>query len=114
MFKKTDTKLDPFAARIRKIAAAPVEEHAYSSVKPDLGRAQREATFRQGVITTRGGERMPVVIKNLSTTGVRIEFLRDIQLGDHVLIRESTLRLNTWAEVTWQGRGEAGLKFVKP
>lgn len=113
MFGKKPDKPDPLADRLRKIAAAPVEEHVYSSVKPDMGRAKREATFKQGTLTTRGGERIPVVVKNVSTTGARVEFFRDVELGDHVLITESTLRLNTWAEVMWQARGAAGLKFVK-
>lgn len=96
-----------------EISAAPVEEPNPSNAHEATGRARREATFKQGTVTTRGGERVPVVIKNVSATGVRIEFFRDVTLGDHVLITESTLRLNTWAEVMWQSRGAAGLKFVK-
>ncbi len=113
MFKKpgNNQEDDPLASRMRKISAAPVEEHSYTSAQ-NKGRAKREATFKQGTITTRGGERVPVVIKNVSVTGARIEFFRDVTLGDHVLITEPTLRLNIWAEVMWQSRGAAGLKFV--
>jgi hypothetical protein len=114
MFKKPGNNRapDPLADRMRKIADVPVEEHTYSSVHEQSGRAPREPTFKQGTITTRGGERVPVVLKNVSKTGVRIEFFRDVELGDHVLITEPTLRLNIWAEVMWQSRGAAGLKFV--
>jgi hypothetical protein len=114
MFKKTDNnKPDPLGDRMRKIAgAAPTEDTVYSSVKPNAKRAEREPTFKQGTVTTRGGERIPVVLKNVSSTGVRIEFFRDVQLGDHVLITEPTLQIRTWAEVMWQSRGAAGLKFV--
>lgn len=113
MFKKGKSEaFDPLADRMRKISNVSVEEHTYSSVQEQAGRAAREATFKQGTITTRGGERIPVVLKNVSKTGVRIEFFREVELGDHVLITEPTLRLNIWAEVMWQSRGAAGLKFV--
>jgi hypothetical protein len=106
---------DPLANRMRRISGAsagPVEEVTYSSMQQNK-RAERTATFKQGTITTRGGERVPVVVKNISSTGVRIEYFRDVQLGDHVLITEPTLQIRTWAEVMWQGRGAAGLKFVR-
>ena len=59
------------------------------------------------------GERVDVVVKNVSDTGARVEFMRDIQLPDRVLLSEPTLRLKTWAYVIWQTRGAAGLQFVK-
>jgi hypothetical protein len=117
MFKKPGSKNeDPLANRMRKISGAPVgvpEEITYSSVQQTNKRAERTATFKQGTITTRGGERIPVVVKNVSSTGARIEFFRDVQLGDHVLLSEPTLQIRTWAEVVWQGRGAAGLNFVR-
>jgi hypothetical protein len=114
MFKKPgkNEPYDPLADRMRKISTVPVEEQTYSSVHEQTGRQTREPTFKQGTVTTRGGERIPVVVKNVSKTGARIEFFRDVTLGDHVLITEPTLRLNIWAEVMWQSRGAAGLKFV--
>ena len=54
-----------------------------------------------------------MVVKNVSETGARIEFLRDITLPDRVLLSEPTLRLRLWAYVAWQERGKAGLEFVK-
>ena len=72
MFKKGKNEpYDPLADRMRKISNIPVEEHTYSSVHEQTGRAAREPTFKQGTITTRGGERVPVVLKNVSKTGVR-------------------------------------------
>lgn len=116
MFKKPASSKteDPLAHRMRKIAAssAAPEDVTYSSVQQTNKRAERTQTFKQGTITTRGGERIPVVVKNVSSTGARIEFFRDVQLGDHVLISEPTLQIRTWAEVMWQGHGVAGLRFV--
>jgi len=117
MFKKPDSnkQQDPLANRMRKIAGAggAQEEITYSSIQQTNKRAERTQTFKQGTITTRGGERIPVVVKNVSSTGARIEFFRDAQLGDHVLLSEPTLQIRTWAEVMWQGRGAAGLRFVR-
>lgn len=115
MFKKSgSSKEDPLANRMRKITASAgvQEEVTYSSVQQTNKRAERTQTFKQGTITTRGGERIPVVVKNVSSTGARIEFFRDAQLGDHVLLSEPTLQIRTWAEVMWQGQGAAGLRFV--
>jgi hypothetical protein len=115
MFKKPSNKpADPLGDRMKKIAgsAAPGEEVTYSSVQQTNKRAERSLTFKQGTLTTRGGERVPVVVKNVSSTGVRVEFFRDVQLGDHVLLSEPTLQIRTWAEVMWQARGAAGLRFV--
>lgn len=116
MFKKpgSSKQEDPLASRMRKIAGSTgvQEEIAYTSVQQTNKRADRTQTFKQGTITTRGGERIPVVMKNVSSTGARIEFFRDAQLGDHVLLSEPTLQIRTWAEVMWQGRGAAGLRFV--
>ncbi len=56
---------------------------------------------------------MDVVVKNVSATGARVEFLRDIQLTDRVMLSEPTLRIKTWTYVVWQTRGAAGLQFVQ-
>lgn len=113
MFKKTDPKAsDPLADRMRKIAAVHVEETTYSSVATGEKRAVRKPTFKSATLTLLGGERLDVVVKNISDTGARIEFLRDIHLSDRVMLSEPTLRIRTWAYVIWQTRGAAGLQFV--
>ncbi len=116
MFKKTGStrQEDPLANRMRKITGTTVapEEITYSSIKQTNKRAERTQTFKQGTMTTRGGERIPVVVKNVSSTGARVEFFKNTQLGDHVLLSEPTLQIRTWAEVMWQTPGAAGLRFV--
>lgn len=114
MFKKSGSNKtsDPLADRMRKIAAVPAEEVSYSSVTPGEKRPERKPTFKSATLTMLGGERMDVVVKNVSTTGARIEFLRDIQLTDRVMLSEPTMRIRTWAYVIWQERGAAGLQFV--
>lgn len=113
MFKKTPEKPDPLAQRMRKITDVPVEEVTYSSVRPDEKRSDRRPTFKAATLALITGERIDVVVKNISDTGARIEFMREIPLPDRVLLSEPTLRLKTWAYVIWQTRGAAGLQFVK-
>lgn len=114
MFKKPDSgKPDPLAQRMRKIAAVTQEEVVYSTVKPGEKRAERKPTFKAASLAFITGDRVEVVVKNVSDTGARVEFMRDMQLPDRVLLSEPTLRLKTWAYVVWQTRGAAGLQFVK-
>jgi hypothetical protein len=116
MFKKPgDKKADPLADRLRKIAAQPaLEDNAYekSDHSRDAKRQKRDPTFKQATITMLGGERMDVVVKNLSAGGARIEFFRKVNLTEHVLLSEPTMRIKTWAKVMWQKDGAAGLQFV--
>jgi DNA-directed RNA polymerase subunit E'/Rpb7 len=114
MFKKPNTgKPDPLAERLRKIADVPTEDVTYSSVAPSEKRSERKPTFKAATLTFITGERVEVIVKNVSDTGARVEFMRDMQLPDRVLISEPTLRLKTWAYVIWQTRGAAGLQFVR-
>lgn len=115
MFKKNanNKPADPLSDRMRKIAAVPAEEVNYSSVHTGEKRAERKSTFKSATVTMLGGERIDVVVKNVSTTGARIEFLRDVALTDRIMLSEPTLRIRTWAYVVWQTRGAAGLQFVQ-
>lgn len=114
MFKKPHTaKPDPLADRLRKIAGASAEETVYSTVTTGEKRSERKSTFKAATLSFITGERVDVVVKNVSDTGARVEFLRDIELPDRVMLSEPTLRLKTWAYVIWQTRGAAGLQFVR-
>jgi hypothetical protein len=74
-------------------------------------RASRQAVFRQATATLEGGETLPVVIRNLSASGCRIEFFRQTPLTQRLIIDEHSLLLHFETEVAWQGDGAAGLKF---
>lgn len=114
MFKKTNTgKPDPLAQRMRKIADIAPEETVYSTVTPGEKRSERKPTFKAASLAFITGQRIDVVVKNVSDTGARVEFMVDVALPDRVLLSEPTLRLKTWAYVVWQTRGAAGLQFVK-
>lgn len=114
MFKKPGPdKPDPLAQRMRKIANVSHDETTYKAATPNSKRSERKSTFKAATLTFISGERIDVVVKNVSETGALVEFLRDVMLPDRVLLSEPTLRLRLWAYVAWQERGKAGLEFVK-
>ena len=101
---------------MRKISGAPAapEEITYSSIQQTNKRADRAADLQAGHHhharrRTHSGRPEECVVDRRRA----IEFFRDVQLGDHVLLTEPTLQIRTWAEVMWQARGAAGLKFVQ-
>jgi hypothetical protein len=75
-------------------------------------RASRQAVYRQAIATLEGGETLPVVIRNLSSVGCRIEFFRQTPLTPRLTIDEHSLSLHYNAEVVWQAEGSAGLRFL--
>ncbi len=100
----------------RKVAPAyeaPPPPEKASWTKPK-GRASREPHFRNGVLMLGGGQRLNVVIKNLSETGARIDFFVKTELPREVVIHEPTLKLALRARVVWQTEGSAGLEFHAP
>lgn len=58
------------------------------------------------------GERMAVVVKDVSATGARVEFFVRRTLPDEVLFMEATLKLRKRARVVWQRDGAVGLEFL--
>jgi hypothetical protein len=60
------------------------------------------------------GERLPVVIKNLSKTGARVEFFQNrlLDVHDFVRLSEQSTALNRNARVIWKRPGLLGLRFV--
>ena len=110
--KKTEEGPPPeLLARARAIGAKPAAS-AYNDVGGRGQRALRSKVFRQGVATLSGGERLEVAIKNLSSTGCRIEFFRQTTLTPRLTIEEPSIPLHFEAEVIWQGDGAAGLRVI--
>jgi len=101
-----------FAERLRKVAAAPATEGGHDDLAPRTDRAERKPTFKAATLTFITGDRIEVIVKNLSVTGARVEFMRNVLLPDRVLLSEQTTRLKVWAYVIWQEPGAAGLEFV--
>jgi DNA-directed RNA polymerase subunit E'/Rpb7 len=118
MFKKPGNSKegDPLANRLKAIASKPaLAESDYSEIaapKAD-NRSKREATFKQATLMMSAGERVDVVVKNISETGAKVQFFKHVVLTQKVLMAEPTLRIRKWAEVVWQKDGEAGLRFIE-
>ncbi|KAF0184577.1 MAG: PilZ domain-containing protein [Hyphomonadaceae bacterium] len=92
-------------------APPPPEKASWTKPKD---RAQREAHFRNGVLILGGGQRLSVIIKNLSETGARIDFFVKLELPEEVVINEPTLKLVRRARIVWRTEGSAGLEFIEP
>ncbi len=96
--------------RWKSIAAKPAPS-SYEDA-PRNPRAPRSKVFRQALATLEGGEKLAVAIKNLSSTGCRIEFFRNTPLTPTLTLEEQSLSLHFESQVVWQGDGAAGLRFI--
>jgi hypothetical protein len=105
MFGKPPPRHGALADRVRQIAQA-------SPVKGADKRDPRQSLFRNGVLTFDDGERMSVVIKDLSDSGARVEFFVNRPLPELMTLSEPMLKLRRRVRVVWQRDGAAGLAFV--
>jgi hypothetical protein len=85
----------------------------YVSTGGNGQRARRSPVYKQGVAVLSHGEKLPVVIKNLSATGCRIEYFQAAHLEGRILILEPSVPLRQWGDVVWQGDGASGIAFVE-
>jgi hypothetical protein len=107
--KSTMISLD----RISAITAKPAPSN-YVEVGGRRPRASRHAVYKQGVAILSHGERVPVVIRNLSPKGCRIEYFQNRILEGRVLLEEPSISLRRWAEIVWHENGVSGLSFIDP
>jgi hypothetical protein len=109
--KPDNAVIEVLAARVGAIASAPA-----SAPDLDVGfarqRAARQSVYRQAVLVLEQGERLPVVIRNVSDGGIRVEFFRKTPISDLVLVDEASLALRAWSRVAWQRDGASGLYFI--
>lgn len=96
--------------RMQRIAATPAFAPERVAAQPFGKRAIRAVAWRPGTISFQTGERMDVVVKNISDTGAKVEFVRSTYLPDRVKL--TAQGQSRWAYVTWQTWGVAGLQFV--
>lgn len=109
--RKMHTLSGAFAERVRKISeAAPAL--ASKQVTPPETRAPRALAYRPGTLIFVGGERVDVMVTNLSATGARVQHKRGTPLPERVCLKEGRTGKELWAYVTWQTWGVAGLQFV--
>jgi hypothetical protein len=97
-------------ARVRAIATA-LAPSTYTSVGKSEKRQPRHPVYKQAIAVLGDGEQIPVVIRNLSHTGCRIEFVKDVKPAGRLRLIEQSLALEAWANVVWMGHGACGLAF---
>jgi hypothetical protein len=98
------------ADRIKKLAAAPAPR-ATSLERARVGAFDREPTFAFGAVESSCGVREGVVVRDINTSGARIDFTRALELPSRVLLVAPGIGLRRWAEVVWRDSRSAGLKF---
>ena len=75
---------------------------------------ERRPMFQEADLVLGDFERMRVVVTNLSSRGVRVEFSSRADLPFRVQLIAPSLKLNCWARVVWQDAGAAGLELQEP
>ena len=114
--KDQDANQRKLADRMKTVSGgyAPVpEEQEYTDTHiRGNKRDPRTPTYKHATIQLRGGERLEVVVKNVSASGARIEYFRNVPLSDVVYLMEPTLKIRTWADVVWEKSGVAGIRFI--
>ncbi len=96
-------------------------ERAFStSVAPKPGPAARPKTWRPPrencwytcTIRLAGGGSMEGIMVDRTDQGARIRFVSHSRLSDTVILRVPRLGWQRKAQVVWQTRGDAGLRFL--
>jgi hypothetical protein len=110
--KKTAVALAPSVPdeRVRAVTKAKIPAQ-YSSAGGVEERAPRASVYKNAVLRLSGGREISVVIRNLSVTGCRVEFVDHAKLTGRVLITEPSVPLELWASIIWAGKGACGLSF---
>jgi len=99
------------ADRVRRALERPAAATPAAAPHLPIPRADRRAVYRQGALVLDDGERLSVVVKNLSESGARVEYVIRLTLPAVVVLIEPTLRIRRAAKVVWQRDGVAGLAF---
>jgi hypothetical protein len=101
-----------FAERLKAITKAPSAlVQPLAPAEPSRpNRAPRQAVFRNASIVFANGERMAVVMKDLSATGARIEFVARADLPNELILIDAVGKRRQ-VRLVWQREGAAGLEF---
>jgi hypothetical protein len=109
--KKPELKIGVIKPDRLKRALSGGGDVARAAVEAKNKRTKRDLVFRAGVLSLPNGEKVQVVLKNVSPTGARIEFMQKIDLPAEVRLSAPTLNLNGMVHIAWQEEGAAGIKF---
>jgi len=97
-------------SRVKAVAERPAPTDYIDGHSPPQ-RPTRSKGFKQALLTLAHGAKLPVVIKDISSDGLRVEFFQNTPLGEIVHINEPSIPLNSYADVVWETTGAAGLRL---
>ena len=97
--------------RVKAVVAKPAPI-GYGSVGSNGARSRRATVYKQGLAVLAHGEKLPVVIKNLSASGCRLEYFQKVRPEGRVLITEPSIPLRQHGDVVWHADGACGVQFV--
>jgi hypothetical protein len=109
MFKRKPDPVIP-ASRVKAVIERPAPMD-YDDGPSLPHRPTRSKGFKQALLTLAHGAKLPVVIRDMSSDGLRVEFFQNTLLGDIVHINEPSIPLSAYAEVVWETDGAAGLRL---
>lgn len=104
-------KLSRVEERIRSIAAFQTGPVSFGRLRQTPRNAERQQTFRYGVIYVNSASQYPCIIKDMSADGVRVMLEGDIGLPPVVDFKAQTAPMRKRAAVVWQQEREVGLSF---
>ena len=114
MTKKNDN--NPLTERMRAVSGANRADAAPgSSAKPirNKRRTERKSAFKQGILISSSGERVEIVLKNISDAGARIDFFRGgSAIAGEAVLSVPTLGIKRNVRIVWKDQTSAGLEFV--
>ncbi|MEZ5895771.1 MAG: PilZ domain-containing protein [Parvularculaceae bacterium] len=97
--------------RVRSIAAVKTGPVAFVRQQNTPRTAERQQTFRYGVVHATQNAEYPCIIKDLSADGARIALEGDIGLPPIVDFKVQTTPGMKRAAIVWQNEREVGLSF---
>ena len=111
---KKQNQADLLQSRCNRVVS-PKQPSASPEGRSEGRKKPRTRTFKEAVLISQTGVRIPVVVSNCTDAGARVDFARggpDI-FGNVVLLQPS-LNLNKRGRVVWKNQNSAGLEFEEP
>ncbi|RZO66600.1 MAG: PilZ domain-containing protein [Parvularculaceae bacterium] len=98
-------------ARLRRIASRPVNTPPKWITKRDNRKNSRQSCYKFGILILDLNREIQCVIRDLSTSGARINVSGNLALPPRVLLKIKGTGATRDAQVIWQNGGNAGLAF---
>lgn len=81
------------------------------SVRNNKRQSERKEAFKQGLFLSASGERVQIVLKNISDTGARVDFFSGTAIFGQGELIVPSLGIKRSVRVVWKDQNSAGLRF---